>query len=76
MKLSETDGARLEADLREQHLSREARPGKVSPYGQRYEILGPVTGPRGESAWIRTVWIVRTGESRPRLVTLVPEGKP
>jgi len=73
---SEADGPRLEADLREQHLSCEALPGKLSPYGQKYEILGSLTGPSGASAWVRTVWIVRTGESRPRLVTLVPEGKP
>lgn len=73
---SETDGPRLETDLREQHLGREALPGKLSPYGQKYEILGPLTGPSGRSAWVRTVWIVRTGESSPRLVTLVPEEKP
>ena len=33
---SEDDGPRLEADLRNQHLSREAKPGKPSPYGQKY----------------------------------------
>lgn len=73
---SEGDEPRLEADLREQHLSREALPGKPSPYGQKYEILGPLMGPNGASAWVRTVWIVRAGEAIPRLVTLVPEGKP
>ena len=73
---SEGDGPRLETDLREQHLSREARPGKLSPYGQKYEILGPLAGPNGATAWVRTVWIVRVGENAPRLVTLVPEGTP
>ena len=73
---SEGDGPRLEADLRSQHLSREARPGKLSPYGQKYEILGPLTGPNGATVWVRTVWIVRAGENAPRLVTLVPEGTP
>lgn len=73
---SEGDGTRLEADLREQHLSLEALPGKPSPYGQKYEILGSLTGPNAASTWVRTVWIIRTGESVPRFVTLVPEGKP
>jgi hypothetical protein len=27
------------------------------------------------SAWIRSVWIVLTGEDAPRLVTLIPEEK-
>lgn len=73
---SEANAPRLEADLREQHLSREAQPGRPSLYGLKYEILGPLTGPNGVSAWVRTIWIVRTGEDRPRLVTLIPEGQP
>jgi len=68
--------ARLEADLREQHLSHEAIPARPSPYGRKYEILGPVTGPNGMTAWIRSIWIVRTEEDRARLVTLVPEDRP
>ena len=65
----------LEADLREQILSREAQPGRASRYGQKYEILGPLTGPNG-TAWVRTIWIVLTGETAPRLVTLIPAEKP
>jgi Resolvase, N terminal domain len=38
--------------------------------------LGPLMGPNGTSAWIRTVWILLTGEVMPRLVTLIPEEKP
>jgi len=69
---SPEDWARLEADLREQHLSHEAVPARPSPYGRKYEILAPVTGPNGMTAWIRSIWIVRTEEDRARLVTLVP----
>jgi hypothetical protein len=47
-----------------------------SPYGRKYEILGLLTGPNGTSAWIRTIWIVLTDESLPRLVTLIPEERP
>ena len=66
---------RLADDLREQHLTRVAEAGRFSPYGQKYEILGPLTGPNGVTAWVRTIWIVRHGESRPRLITLIPQEK-
>jgi len=65
--------ARLEEDLRVQHLSREAEPTGQSRYGQKYEILGPLTGPNGTAAWVRTIWIILSGETQPRLVTLIPE---
>lgn len=66
---------RLEGDLRSQ-LAQDAQPGRPSQYGQKYEILGRLTGPNGARAWIRTVWIVLTGETRARLVTLIPEERP
>lgn len=73
---SQYTAGRLEADLREQILSLDAQLGRPSPYGQKYEILGPLTGPNGENAWIRTIWIVLTGETAARLVTLIPAEKP
>ena len=45
-------------------------------YGQKYEILGTLTGPNGNTAWVRTIWIILTGETAPRLVTLIPAEKP
>jgi hypothetical protein len=66
----------LDADLRGQILSLDAQPGRPSPYGQNNEILGPLTGPNGKNAWVRTIWIVLTGETSPRLVTLIPAEKP
>jgi hypothetical protein len=68
--------SRLEADLREQILTLDAQPGRLSPYGQKYEILGPLTGPNGNTAWVRTIWIILTGETAPRLVTVIPAEKP
>ena len=53
----------LEAHLRSQHLS----------YGQKYSIRAPLVGPSGRSANVVSVWIVRTGEERPRFVTAYPE---
>ena len=44
-------------------------------YGQKYEILGPLTGPNGTLAWVRTIWIIPTDHSAPRLVTLIPVEK-
>lgn len=67
---------RLAEDLRTQHVTRPAEAGRLSPYGQKYEILGQLTGPNGVTGWVRTIWIVRHGEQNPRLVTLIPEERP
>jgi hypothetical protein len=37
--------------------------------------LGPLRGPNGATAWVRTIWIVLTGEKAARLV-LIPEERP
>jgi hypothetical protein len=49
---------------------------QISCASTKYEILGPLTGPNGATAWIRTIWIVLTDETTPRLVTLIPAAKP
>jgi hypothetical protein len=72
---SQANWPRLDADLRDQILSRDAEPARPSHYGQKYEILGPLTGPSGSTAWVRTIWIIRHGETSPRLVTLIPEAR-
>jgi hypothetical protein len=60
-----------ERALREQHLTRDARPGKPSPFGTKYEITGALQGRRG-SVVVESIWIIRHGETMPRLVTVVP----
>ena len=62
----------FEQALREQHLTQEARPGKLSPFGAKYEITGRLTGPNGE-VFVTSVWIIRHGEATPRLIIVVPE---
>ncbi|MEN6451507.1 MAG: DUF6883 domain-containing protein [Thermoguttaceae bacterium] len=62
----------LEFALRSQHLCLPATRGKLSPYGEKYEIVGPLTGRAGRTM-MRSIWIVRHGEATPRLITLVPE---
>jgi hypothetical protein len=62
----------LEQALRVQHLSLDAEHGKPSAFGRKYEIRGELRGPM-DRVMVRSVWIVRHGESAPRLITLVPE---
>lgn len=42
-------------------------------YGTIYVIDGTLQTPRGTDLQIRTVWIILSGESSPRLVTAYPE---
>ena len=62
----------FEQALRQQHLTRDARLGKPSLFGRKYEITGRLTGPSGE-VFVTSVWIIRHGETVPRLITVVPE---
>ena len=40
--------------------------------GQKYEVRGIIRALNGRVAGVVTVWIVRHGENRPRLVTVIP----
>jgi hypothetical protein len=44
----------------------------ATPYGRKFEVDGILTAPSGRSALVRTVWIIRTEEDYPRLVTVFP----
>ena len=65
----------LEVDLRNQHLICDVQPGKVSIYGIKYEIVAPLVGPNGKKRVIRSVWMIRKGDTFARLITLIPEKK-
>jgi hypothetical protein len=43
-----------------------------SVHGTKYIIEGQLAGPSGRIAAVRTVWIVDTGRTAPRLVTAYP----
>jgi hypothetical protein len=60
----------LEQDLREQILPLEAIPTQMTPYGQKYVIVGHLTGPNGITLRVKTIWIVDSTATR--LVTLFP----
>jgi hypothetical protein len=63
----------LEADLRSQHLSRDAMREDHTAYGRKYVIRGTLVGPSGSSADLVSVWVLRIGEEIPRFVTAYPE---
>lgn len=50
-----------------------AREGQPSPFGQKYEVSGKLTGPNGRSATVTTVWMLKPDESSPRFITAFPE---
>ena len=50
----------------------DAKLGRASPYGQKYEVHARLTGPAGRSAEMVAVWIVLAGEDFPRFVTAYP----
>lgn len=52
------------------HVARgnDARLGRLTPHGQRYEV-DFTTNRHGRTARLRSVWNIRPGENWPRLVT-------
>lgn len=61
----------LERDLRNQILPLEAKPIENTKHGQKYQIIGTLTGPNNTSLQVKTIWI--QDDEVTRLVTLVPE---
>jgi len=70
---SAADWTRLESDLRAAHLSEDVLATRQTLWGMRYEVLGPLTGPTGDSVLFRSVWQIDVGTDRPRLITMYPE---
>lgn len=61
----------------QQSLIRLAQIGAVTDstetaYGKKYVVDGELETPNGDMIRLRTVWIIETGESAPRLVTAHP----
>jgi hypothetical protein len=63
----------LTDDLRRQHLTEEVIEQRETTWGQRYEIVGPLTGPSGDTLMFRSIWQIDLGANRPRLITMYPE---
>lgn len=66
----------LAADLRTQHLTRDAREWPASRHGRKFEIRAPLRGPNGQTLDVVSVWMIRVLEDMPRFVTAYPgEGR-
>ena len=68
LDLQRNDAAWLRYVLLEAARSSEAFPVAADAWGTRWRFDATI-GRQGKSAVIRTIWIVRTGESVPRFVT-------
>jgi len=62
----------LAVQLRQLAVSGEATRGESSEHGAKYMISGILKGPRGLSLEVTTVWLIPSGTSVPRLVTVYP----
>jgi hypothetical protein len=58
--------------LPEHGASHEVFLSATNPYGVKYIIEGPLRTPDARSPRVRSVWILATGSSAPRLVTAYP----
>ena len=68
LDLQRSDAAWLRNVLLEAAHSSEASPIAVDPWGTHWRLDATIRR-QGKSAVVRTIWIVRTGESVPRFVT-------
>ena len=73
---SDENWPELQRDLLRIAAGGDAVHGKLSRFGNKYEIAAILQGPSGRSAAVVTVWIVRHGEEIPRLVTAMPGHAP
>jgi len=66
--------SRLDRDLRFQHLSAAVSRVSVTSPGTTYEIRAMLRGPSGFRSGVVSVWMIRSGQEHPRLVTVYPGG--
>ena len=62
----------FEAALLVHAREKDALAQPITPHGQKFEIIGPMHCPDGRLAWVKTIWIINTGQTAPRLVTAIP----
>lgn len=61
------------ADALRNHAARNQVQDRVeTPFGMRYVVDGPIESPDGRDPSVRTVWIIETASSAPRLITAYP----
>jgi len=64
---------RLEQDIREQILPKDAVLIERTVYGELFEIRGIVVGPNGAVLALRTVWMREAATGSTKFVTLYPD---
>ena len=69
---TQEDWRQLEADLRRQHLTKDAVLRRETSYGRKYEIRGKIKGPAGKAREVVSIWIILVDEKVPRFVTAYP----
>ncbi|MBI4785567.1 MAG: hypothetical protein HY782_00755 [Chloroflexi bacterium] len=62
----------LERDIRDQHLTQPATPGKPSSFGNKFTITAQLQGPNGATRQVTTVWLFRPGKDFAELITIEP----
>ncbi len=62
----------LQADLLALARHGTALLGRSSIHGVKYEVSDTLIGPNGRAAVVTTVWLLKHGESTPRLITAFP----
>jgi hypothetical protein len=65
--------SRLEQDMRDQILTKDAVSIERTPYGELFEIRALLTGPNGQSLRLRTVWMRESGNGMTKFITLYPD---
>lgn len=71
---TQEDWKQFEADLRRQHLVKDAVLCRETSYGRKYEIHGKIRRPAGKTREVVSVWITLVDEEVPRFVTAYPGG--
>ncbi len=64
---------RLEQDIHQHILSKEAAPIEKTGYGEYYEIRAALTGPNGMVLNVRTVWLKESKSGVTKFITLYPD---
>ena len=76
MGYSQRNWRQFEADIRAMIAHADALPVRSGPHGRKFVVAVRLAGPFGRPRRIRTVWIIRCGESAPRFLTAYPEPQP
>ncbi len=64
---------RLEQDIRQQILSKDAVPIEQTDYGELFEIQASLVGPNGVALNMRTIWMRESRSGLTKFITLYPD---